>query len=486
MNKRTRFIPMALGCMILTLSVFQSTVASSWGYTTVNGVTTGSYEVSSEKGSARFNIQGNQVEMTNFSFEADPSLHVMASIEEEEVVNARITIHDGDSAQQIVADGLYPESFTKENASEFFNRIYQVVLGADDEPISEGDVQADTGVLFVKVDLSDGAILILAREDSDQFIAIAFTTMEYGTQDIVDVAFDALKDESLEEGEEEIELYEQGYPAYSHELEEDPYYGVICDYLLDTYGEYFEEEDISLPYVYDFAFNESDPEDIVVWGNYQLYNYALRGTTLMTRSGGDFTGAVHLKEEGDGFVVTSMDLLEDGAGYAQSEEEIFGITDELWDSYLQSRTEEAELAVITDTIRWYSEDTGIPIEAFEDYGWDPYFLDMDLEVDYPDLSGIWFSDDMEMEIYVPDGSLYETDIFVPQEDGSVLRFHFYGQYEVSTDALYYWDGWATLEYGEDYEELGEEECGYLVPQEDGSLAWYSANDDATFVFEREG
>ena len=85
MNKRTRFIPMALGCMILTLSVFQSTVASSWEYTTVNGVTTGSYEVSSEKGSARFNIQGNQVEMTNFSFEADPSLHVMASIEEEEM-----------------------------------------------------------------------------------------------------------------------------------------------------------------------------------------------------------------------------------------------------------------------------------------------------------------------------------------------------------------------------------------------------------------
>ena len=54
-----------------------ATKVSASAYKTVNGVTEGDYEVSTDDmGSASLNIEGNHVEMTNFTFDADESLMV--------------------------------------------------------------------------------------------------------------------------------------------------------------------------------------------------------------------------------------------------------------------------------------------------------------------------------------------------------------------------------------------------------------------------
>ncbi len=277
------------------------------------------------------------------------------------------------------------------------------------------------------------------------------------------------------------------YPVYSHKTD-DPYYAPACQYIMEKCGVEFEASDIMLPVVNILRVDDSNPEDIKVWGNFKVYNYAKHGTTLMMRNGGSFPGMIHMKKDGSGgFVGISMDLVESGTENGPSIEKIFGVDDKLMEAFRQSNDEKTDKEMILNTIRWYSEDTGIEIAAYEDYGWDPVFIDPNTapELKYPDLEGKWVADGARMEIHNPkEGSVYETVIQVDQEDGSTIKSAVYGQYEFSTGALYYWDGGVTLIKGEKEEELGNDAVGYLSLKEDGTIAWHSANKDTEMLFKR--
>ena len=119
---------------------------------------------------------------------------MQAEIEEEDMVYTQVSVHDGEKVIQNIADGKYHETFTKDNVAKEFNTIYQTVLDADDAPVSDENVTEDEGVYVVQIGLSDGDAVLLAKADSEEFVLIAFTTTEYGTQGIIDAAFDSLKD----------------------------------------------------------------------------------------------------------------------------------------------------------------------------------------------------------------------------------------------------------------------------------------------------
>ena len=487
-------------CMVFTMAGCTKSVSAAV-YKTVNGVTEGNYEVTTDdKGSAAFDVHDNHVEMTNFAFDADPSLKVQAEIEEEDLVYTEVTIHDGENVMQIVADGLYPEVFEQESAPEQFNTIYQTVFGASDEPVTDEIISVDRGVLIAGLSLSDGEMFLLAKEGTGQFISVAVTTGDYGSQDILDAAFDALKDDSAPAAEEEpfeeemaeaedAVVPEEGtetvyeYPVYSHETD-DPFYAPACQYIMETCGSHFDPEDIMIPIVDILRVDDSDPEDILVWGNYWVYNYALRGTTLMMRSGGNFPGVIHMQEDNGSYTGVAMDLVEDGENYADSVKELFGADDELMDAFTNS-TENYEL--FNQTLRWYRDDTGLDIQANQDFGWDPDPLDpdADMEFEYPDLAGTWVADDVEMTISNPEeGNVYNVMIDVEQDDGSVLRFDLFGEYEFSTDALYYWNGFMTVESEDGTADEENDAEGYLGLEDDGTIAWYSANHDTELWLER--
>ncbi len=188
--------------MVFTMAGCTKTVSAA-AYKTVNGVTEGNYEVSTDdKGSASFNIEGNHVELTNFTFDADPALKVEAEINEEDIVFTHVYVHDDESVMQNVADGLYREPFTKENAAKEFNTLYKAVFGATDEPVVDENVNLADGLLVTGMNLTDGQLFILAKEGTNQFIMIAATTMEYGSQDLIDTAVAALEGETAPAAEE--------------------------------------------------------------------------------------------------------------------------------------------------------------------------------------------------------------------------------------------------------------------------------------------
>lgn len=518
-------------CLVATMAGCTSSVETSTeAYKTVNGVTEGkASKTTDDNGSASFEVKENHVQLTNFAFDADPSLKVMAELSEEGMVFARAVVHDGENTIQNVADGHYKETFSQETAASQLNDIYQAVFAADDEPVTDDVITMDTGVFVGVMDLSDGQLVMLAKDGADAFVTIAVTTMDYGSQDIVDAAFDALKDETAASAEETEETpaedteevsaeeteeapaedaeeapaeeasasddteAEEGmevtdaYPVFYHETE-DPYYAPICSYLMENCGSNYEPEDIQIPVVQVLRVDDSNPEDIKVWGNFEIMNYDLRGTTLMTRSGGTYPGLIHLKADGDAVEAVSMDQVKDGSDYDASVDEIFGVDEELLDAFWGMRDEDTQDA-LTDAIRWYSEDTGIDIRAFEDYGWDPVAIydEADVAFDYPDIAGSWVSEDVDASMEVTDpgeGSVYEIAITLNEDDGSTVQFMIYGQYEVSTDTLYYWNGSVTMDSGEGAEDLGYEAEGELKILEDGSINWYNASDDWEILFVR--
>ena len=276
---------------------------------------------------------------------------------------------------------------------------------------------------------------------------------------------------------------ETKYPAYSHETD-DPFYAPACQYILEESGTHFDPEDITIPFVDILRVDDSNPEDILVWGNYSISLYALRGTTLMARSGGEEPGLLHMKKEGEGYTVVSMDRVEDGSDYDKSVQEIFGVDDALLQAFTDSFQNEE---LVDETLRWYREDSGLDIAAYEDFGWDPHYLDSETEHDleHPDLGGTWSADGAEMEIQNPsEGTVYDVAVTVPQENGSTLQLTLFGQYEYSTNSLYYWDGWVTKQAGETSEELENTVDGSFELKEDNSIVWHRADDDTELTFKR--
>ena len=70
-----------------------------------------------------------------------------------------------------------------------FNVLYQAIFGATDEPVIDENVHFEQGVLYTGLELTDGQLFILAKNESDEFILVAVTTEEYGSQEIVDLAY---------------------------------------------------------------------------------------------------------------------------------------------------------------------------------------------------------------------------------------------------------------------------------------------------------
>ena len=306
------------------------------------------------------------------------------------------------------------------------------------------------------------------------------------TEEVMESEPEALTDgtEITAEPEDETEILteeEDGYPVFSYA--DDPYQQAIWEYFRTKIVPGYAKADISLPIFDVFRTDDSDPEDVKVWGSFWVMNYNLRGTTLMTRSGGAYPGCFHLKEDGDGFTVTNVEFVADGTDEAESVDNIFGADEELKAAFAAS-SEDFNDALL-NSVNIYKEKTGIEIKAYEDFGWDPVPLVFDeaFILEYPTLSGSWSADRFTAEIQDPleGGTVYEIKITETTEDGAVINYSLNGQYEMSTDTLYYWDGWITNAEGDDIDNFAE---GSFVLNEDNSLVW-SREDAEDVVFVRE-
>ena len=162
-------------------------------------------------------------------------------------------------------------------------------------------------------------------------------------------------------------------PAYEYPGPES-FYTVLYKYLIDELSPHYDKAQVSIPCPVIIAEDESDKQDIRVYGNFWLFNYDLNGDILECVSGGSYPGCVHLKivDTADGYEVTQMEVAEDGGGYTESAKRIFG---EHYDTFVKDGEDEKKREELrAQIIANYAAANDLSIRAFKDYGWDPVEL----------------------------------------------------------------------------------------------------------------
>ena len=101
------------------------------------------------------------------------------------------------------------------------------------------------------------------------------------------------------------------------------YDAAVNDYLVNVIGKNYAEAEYCIPCPILVSTDDGNKEDVLVWGDFWVFNYDLSGDTLKTVSGGNHPGLMHLKKTANGYEVTAFDAVEDGAGNLESAKRIF-------------------------------------------------------------------------------------------------------------------------------------------------------------------
>ena len=147
----------------------------------------------------------------------------------------------------------------------------------------------------------------------------------------------------------------------------------IYKYLVEEVNKDFEKADVCIPTVQIVHVDLTNLEEPLVAGDFWIYNYNIKGDTLENVSGGNFPGVMHLAKEGEGYIVTAFDKVEDGANFEPSARELFG---ENYDAFMEvygdsDSRDELRKTIVSDYVKL----NGLDVTKYQDYGWDPVELD---------------------------------------------------------------------------------------------------------------
>lgn len=106
--------------------------------------------------------------------------------------------------------------------------------------------------------------------------------------------------------------------------EETTYFPAIHRYLVDSISVQYAEADIRVPLPTVVAVDESNGEDIKVWGEFWVMNFNQSGDTLKMISGGSHAGLMHIRQTEKGYTVTGFEQVGDGSLFMKTAKKIFG------------------------------------------------------------------------------------------------------------------------------------------------------------------
>ena len=141
----------------------------------------------------------------------------------------------------------------------------------------------------------------------------------------------------------------------------------VDDYLVNEIGQNYRQGDVCIPCAFVVNADESNMDDILVWGDFWVFNFDIAGDTLKCVSGGDHPGLMHVKKTENGFEVTSFDAVADGADNLPTAKKIFG---EKFDAFQeinndQVRREEKRMQITADYVKKHN----LSAKLLQDFGW---------------------------------------------------------------------------------------------------------------------
>ena len=114
-------------------------------------------------------------------------------------------------------------------------------------------------------------------------------------------------------------------PEYTYPGEESAN-SAIARYIIKEIGSLYEKTDLCIPFIDTIAVDDSNQDDIKVWGNFWVGNYAKEGDSLVYKSGGHCPGLMHVKfDKASGkYEVTKFEEVSSGSDNGESAKQIFG------------------------------------------------------------------------------------------------------------------------------------------------------------------
>ncbi len=187
------------------------------------------------------------------------------------------------------------------------------------------------------------------------FIALSFVACENKQQNIEETTTDSVVINSTDED------------LSSEQEKETNYFPAIERYLVKEIGSKYLEGEYCVPFQTVIAVDERNSDDILVWGDFWVFNYNLDGDTLKTVSGGSHPGLMHIKQTDTGFEVTSFDQVEDGSKYLPSAKKIFG--DKYNNFHAVNSDDQRRERHRSEVLANYVQEHNIPATKYQDYGW---------------------------------------------------------------------------------------------------------------------
>ncbi len=139
-------------------------------------------------------------------------------------------------------------------------------------------------------------------------------------------------------------------------------------YLTDSVAAHYSPGEVSIPCIQVVGIDDSNPDSVLVWGDFWVFNYNVAGDTLKMVSGGAHPGMMVVQHSsGAGYAVTAFDRVGDGSEYLASAKRIFG---DLYDFFHKVNSdEESREAVRANFIASYVKEHKLPVKFYQDYGW---------------------------------------------------------------------------------------------------------------------
>ena len=140
----------------------------------------------------------------------------------------------------------------------------------------------------------------------------------------------------------------------------------ISVYLAKEIGSQYSPGKVCVPVLMIVSTEEKEDGNTLVWGDFWVFNYNLVGDTLKTVSGGNHSGLMTLRKEGNGYTVTSFEQTEDGAGNEASAKRIFG---KHYDVYQNMHSnQDVREAVRKEQLKYWCTFNS-KARYYQDFGW---------------------------------------------------------------------------------------------------------------------
>ena len=247
---------------------------------------------------------------------------------------------------------------------------------------------------------------------------------------------------------------------------DDMIYYAITNYMCEELDKNYDTADVGIPTIIEVNRDESNPDDIKVWGCFWYDKYNLVGDTLEDQAGGSYPGCMHVKttDAGCGYVVESFDVVADGSDFDTSAKEIFG---DKYDAFIEAYSnDKLRDEKRKEFVEAYVSAHNVPATKFQDYGQEPIELEVtSTESEEVVYMGGLFANDGKSDINLALFKSAGNPVIIVQEGANI----YYGTYETedakTDDGKEYTK--VTVEgkvYGYHFDE-DDETSGFVVDQD---------------------